>query len=62
MWILMQAGFFFFFFLSYHIFDRPTDMPMLKPIFFAFRVVFYFFALHLMCIILFWFSHSGQTS
>lgn len=48
-------------FLPYHIFDRPTDMPMLKPIFFAFRVVLYFFALCVMCIISFWFSHSRQN-
>lgn len=34
---------------------------MLKPILFASWVVLYFFALHLMCIISFWFSHSGQN-
>ena len=34
---------------------------MLEPVVFAFQVVLYFFALHLMCIISFWFSHSGQN-
>lgn len=53
----MQAGF-----SPFRIFDRPTDMPIMKSkFFFALRVVLYFFALPQMCIILFWFSHSGQN-
>lgn len=52
----MQAAF-----LPYHIFDSPTVVPMLKPIFLALWGVLYFFALCLMRIISFWLSHSGQS-
>lgn len=58
-WILMQAAFSAFL-IELCVFDRTTDMPMLEPIFFAFWVVLYFYALCLMCIILFQFSHSEQ--
>ena len=48
--------------LPYRMFDGPTDLPMLKPIFFfASSVVLYLFALCLMCIATFQFSHSGQS-